>query len=298
MAEFIRPERMDVVIDTDAYNEIDDQFAISYALKNADRLNVLALYAAPFHNARSVGPEDGMVKSYDEILKLLELAEREDLKPVTYEGSRAYLTDEATPVDSPAARDLVARAKAYSPEHPLYVVALGAITNVASALILDPSIGKNLVISWLGGHAQHWHDTAEFNMMQDVAAARVVFDSDAELIQLPCHGVVSEFRTTGPELVYWLCGRNPLADYLARNVIEEAESYAKGKAWSRVIWDVTAVAYLLNDGDCFMRDREMLRPVPEYDNSYSYPQENRKPFRYVYGVDRDALMTDLFQKLI
>ena len=64
----------DLVIDTDAYNEIDDQFAISYALRAQDRLHLLALCAAPFHNKRSTGPADGMEKSYQEILKLLSLA--------------------------------------------------------------------------------------------------------------------------------------------------------------------------------------------------------------------------------
>lgn len=39
---------MDVVIDTDAYNEIDDQYAISYLVKKSDKLKLQALYAAPF----------------------------------------------------------------------------------------------------------------------------------------------------------------------------------------------------------------------------------------------------------
>ena len=65
--------KVDVVLDTDAYNEIDDQFAFAYLLKSKEKANVTAIYAAPFHNTRSVGPLDGMEKSYDEILKLLEL---------------------------------------------------------------------------------------------------------------------------------------------------------------------------------------------------------------------------------
>ena len=127
---------IDVVLDTDAYNEIDDQFAIAYLLKS-EGLRTLALYAAPFFNNNSTSPEDGMERSYDEIGKLLALMEKEC---PTYRGSRTYLPDEKTPVESPAARDLVERAMKYSPEKPLYVVAIGAITNVASALLLEPSI--------------------------------------------------------------------------------------------------------------------------------------------------------------
>ena len=61
-----RPVRM--VLDTDTYNEIDDQFAVVYALISPE-LDVQAVYAAPFHNNRSSGPGDGMEKSYEEILR-------------------------------------------------------------------------------------------------------------------------------------------------------------------------------------------------------------------------------------
>ena len=52
-----------LVLDTDAFNEIDDQFAIAYALKSADNMTVEALYAAPFFNELSSGPADGMEKA-------------------------------------------------------------------------------------------------------------------------------------------------------------------------------------------------------------------------------------------
>ncbi|MBS7176891.1 MAG: nucleoside hydrolase, partial [Clostridiales bacterium] len=49
-----RPEgKVDVVLDTDTYNEIDDQFALSYLVKSDDKLNLKAVYAAPFHNHHS-----------------------------------------------------------------------------------------------------------------------------------------------------------------------------------------------------------------------------------------------------
>ncbi|MCL1796700.1 MAG: nucleoside hydrolase, partial [Clostridia bacterium] len=64
-------EKIDMVLDTDAYNEVDDQFALAYALLSPEKLNVKAIYAAPFSNDRSTGPEDGMEKSYDEIVRLL-----------------------------------------------------------------------------------------------------------------------------------------------------------------------------------------------------------------------------------
>ena len=258
--------RVDVVLDTDAYNEIDDQFAISYLLKSKEKLNTKAIYAAPFLNSKSESPKDGMEKSYDEIFKILSLL---DEKVDVFKGSEKYLDNEDTPVISPAARDLAERVKNYSPQNPLYVVAIGAITNIASAMFLNPEVAKNSVVIWLGGHALHYHHTREFNMYQDIAAARVVMQSGVPFVQLPCMGVVNTFRVSKPELELWLKGKNALADYLAENTIKEADCYAKGTAWTRVIWDVTAVAWLLNSSDKFMESRIIPAPVPTYDSFYA-----------------------------
>ena len=91
---------VDVVLDTDAYNEIDDQFAIAYLLRSKPRLNTVALYAAPFSNALASTPGEGMEKSYHEILHLLTLCgETVDV----FRGACTYLPDENTPAASPAA---------------------------------------------------------------------------------------------------------------------------------------------------------------------------------------------------
>ena len=282
----------DVVLDTDAYNEIDDQYAIAYLLKNADKLHTKALYAAPFYyNGNSTSPADGMERSYQEIHHLLQLMDLDGQYPV-FRGSPDYLADEQTPQISPAAQDLARRAMDYTPDAPLYVVAIGAITNVASALLLEPRIKDRIVVVWLGGHAHHWPHTKEFNMMQDVAAARVLFNSGCSLVQLPCQGIVSEFRISEPELRHWLLGKNKLCTYLAQHTID-AVDYAVGQPWTRILWDVTAVAWLLGE---FTRDRMLPRPIPEYDHTYTHDPD-RHPFCYVYHIRRDALMHDLIEKL-
>ncbi len=287
---------VDAVLDTDAYNEIDDQFAIAYMLRSQDRMRVRAIYAAPFYNQKSSGARDGMIKSYDEIKHVLHIAGREDLYPAVCRGSEQFLSDERTPVASPAAQALIALSQSYTAEYPLYVIAIGAITNIASALLIDPELRQRIALIWLGGNAWHMDNTREFNMRQDVAAARVVFGCGVPLVQLPCLGVADQFYTTKPELEYWLKGKNPLCDYLVSNTVAEAESYAAGKPWSRVIWDVTAVAWLTGAGDEFMRDRIDSSPIPQYDHHYSF-DKNRHFMRYVYRINRDALMMDLFKKL-
>jgi hypothetical protein len=94
-------EPLRAVLDTDTFNEIDDQFAVVYALLSPSEIRLEALYAAPFHNARSTGPSDGMVKSYEEIRRLLDRLPGPH--PPVLHGSHSWLP--AAP--SPASEDLI-----------------------------------------------------------------------------------------------------------------------------------------------------------------------------------------------
>jgi inosine-uridine nucleoside N-ribohydrolase len=286
--------KIDVVIDTDTYNEIDDQFALAFLIKSDEKLRLKGIYAAPFFNENSESPGDGMEKSYGEIFNVLSLMKREDLSPLVQKGSPKYLSSEKEAVDSPAARALADLASGYTEEKPLYVIAIGAITNVASAILIKPEIVNRIVIVWLGGNALHWPDNREFNLFQDVAAARIIFGCGAALVQLPCMGVVSAFTTSGPELEYWLRGKNGLCDYLVDYTAESALKDGGLPNWTRAIWDVTAVGWLL-DGD-YMLDRLEHSPVPEYDHRWSFDPA-RHFYRYVYHIHRDRLFDALFKKL-
>lgn len=291
------PQKMiDAVLDTDTYNEVDDQFALVYMLKSDDRINLRAIYAAPFHNEKSDSPADGMKKSYDEIIKILDLLNMQSYKENVYRGSQNYMKDEKTPVESDAMRDLINRARKYTLDNPLYVVCIGTITNVASAIAAAPDIAGKIVVIWLGGHDINSNNGCrEFNMMQDIAAARVIFGCAAPVVQLPCNGVVSSFAISSLELDFWLKGKNRICDYLVDIVMKEQEDVL-GKPWSRIIWDVTAVAWLLNDNDKFMDS--VLKPccMPEYDMRYAHGGE-LKIIRYVNYIKRDALFEDLINKL-
>ncbi|CAM3301860.1 nucleoside hydrolase [Vagococcus fessus] len=286
--------RVDVVIDTDTYNEIDDQFALAYLIQSDEKLDLKAVYAAPFFNHHSESPEDGMERSYQEIFNCYKLMREERYNDVTFRGSTKFLTDEKTPVDSEAARDLVERSKNYNEENPLYVVGIAAATNLASAILLDPTIVDRIVILWLGGLSYDWHDNKSFNSGQDVAAARVLMDSGVPLVQFPGKNVISAFTTTGPELEYWLKGKNAFCDYMIEKTEEEARICYGGKVWSRAIWDVVPVAWLL-DGE-FMLDTLIKSPIMQYNDYYSF-DPRRHFIKYVYRIERDNLMNDLFTKI-
>ena len=259
-------------------------------------MNVKAIYAAPFFNDNSDSPKDGMEKSYNEIFKILDLL---SISTDVYKGSETYLPDEATPVMSPAALDLVERSRGYSNDDPLYVVAIGAITNIASALLIDPTLKDRRYVVWLGGHAHEWNDTREFNMYQDVPAARVVMSSGVPFVQLPCMGVVSEFAFNKAEVSSWIDDSKPLAKYLAENTVRFCDIYTPDGSWSKVIWDVVAVAYLLDGEDKgYVKTKILPARLPNSDNIYEEAAPDAPMIKYVYALDKEKILEDMKEKIL
>ena len=78
--------------------------------------------------------------------------------------------------------------------------------------------------------------------------------------------------------------------------MDEVKSYAEGRVWSRVIWDVTTIGWLLNDNGHFMQEKLIPTPIPQYDHHYSQSC-SRVLCKYVYHINRDALFGDLFNHL-
>lgn len=278
-----------MVLDTDTYNEIDDQFALVYALLSPERLKVEAIYAAPFLNKRAKSPGHGMELSYEEIERLLSKMDKLGEYPV-FRGATEYL-DKDHPVSNPAVDDLIARARASSPDDPLYVVAIGAITNIATALLLAPDIINHMVLVWLGGNALDWPSAAEFNLQQDVPAAQTVLDCGAPFVLVPCRGVTTHLFSTVPEIERYVEPHGEIGAFLAQRFKEYSTEHL---GWSKVIWDVATIAYLLNDS--WTPHTLIQSPVLSSDKTWS-ANPHRHLIRYVTHVNRDPIFKDFFQKL-
>jgi inosine-uridine nucleoside N-ribohydrolase len=282
--------RVRMVLDTDTFNEIDDQFAIVQALLSPDRLDLQAIYAAPFQNARASGPAEGMQLSYDEILRLLERLQR-PAEGLVYRGVREYVGPQKLFRDSEAVDDLIARAREGSTASPLYVVAIAAISNVASAILKAPDIVDKIVVVWLGGHSFEWKDTREFNLRQDVGGAQILFDSGVPIVLLPCMGVVSHLHSNVPEIERYVepCGE------IGRFLSMRFKAYSTDHiGWSKEIWDMAAVAWVL-DAD-WAPSFVVSSPILTDQVTWSF-DKSRHPIRYVYHIDRDAIMKDFFRKI-
>ena len=344
--QFPTEEIVDIVIDTDAYNEVDDQFAIAWALRSPERINVEAVYAAPFCS-QALGkmmvmfgqkpirltremlgegvhfadtPAEGMELSYQEILHLFSLL---DISPEgrVFRGSTAYIEDDPGrgPVESEAARDLVRRAMARPEGKRLYVLAIGAITNVVSALMMEPAIADKITVVWLGGQPPYFKNGVEFNLLQDMPASQHIFNCGVPLVLIPCLGVASHLTVTMSELETRLIGRSKVGDYLGRIVMDAlkpsggffamkgytggmddvpAEVWkrypTKASAPSRTVWDISTVGYIMNPNWTV----SSLAPSPVLNDDMTWGRdEARHPIRLCYYLNRNPIFGDLFEKL-
>lgn len=280
--------RVAVVLDTDAANEIDDQFALTYACLSTERLSLEAVYAAPFVNDACPTPEMGMSASHEEIVRVLDALGASD-RPRVVQGARRWLAEGVEAASSPAAADLVTRANAA--QDLLYVVAIGAPTNVAAAIATAPEIVERIVVVWLGGNAAYWHRGIEYNAEQDLAASRVLFDSRVPLIHVPCYPVTEQFRISGPEIDRFVRGRGSIGDLLADLYDGATRS---NEAGSRILWDLGPIAWFVDP--TWMATTAVHSPILTSEGTWSHDTA-RHLIAEVRSVDRDAILADLFGKL-
>ena len=209
-----------MIIDTDTANEIDDQYALAWALLSPERLTLEGVTAVPFsfahhrdkliksvellqrgktavgggrtlhgrsgglgqaawwHRAeaagtsRFVGPDEGD----GTVLSAKSSAFSTSVMSTPGAASCAALPatwpTSAAPIDSPAAQFIVERARANG-ERPLYMLAMGALTNIASALLMAPDIIENIVVVWTSGFPSYapFSNEPSLNLVQDRLAS-------------------------------------------------------------------------------------------------------------------------------
>ena len=231
-----------------------------------------------------------MELSYQEILRLLQRLGR-SANGFAFRGSPATWVPAVSRATRTRCATWLPAAWRSPDDDPLYVVAIGAITNVASALLTEPALAEKIVVVWLGGHALTWPDTREFNLRQDVPAARVVLDCGVPLVLVPCMGVTSHLHTTVPEIDRHVAPHGELGAFLASRY---KEMRADHFAWSRVLWDVATIAWLL---DPAWVPSELV-PSPVLTDQVTWSVDRRRHLvRCASFVHRDPIFRDLFRKL-
>jgi purine nucleosidase len=283
-------KKIRLIVNTDAANEADDQFAIVHALLTP-RFIIKGIIAAHFGTKRT---NESMQESYDECLKLLDLMEITD-EVGLYRGAEMKMPDEQTPAPSEGA-DLIIREAMSDDDKPLFVVFLGPITDLASAYLKEPAIENRLTAIWIGGGA-YPNGENEFNLGNDIEAANVVMRSNIPLWQVP-RNVYTTIRVSIAELLVKVKPYGKVGDYLFQQLydfnfrLKDNMRFPKGEMWS--LGDSPAISLLLDYHDY---GYDMI-PAPRITQDMKYVHyQNERLIRVYNYVDSRFTLEDMFAKL-
>lgn len=245
-----------------------------------------------------VEPDAGMEESYQEILKVDRLMGT-GLQNRIFRGSPGFLPDADTPLETEAAHHLIERAMQPS-DRPLYVVAIGATTNLASALLMEPRIADRIVIVWTSAYPT-WSGiyNYSFNLEQDLPASQLLFSSGVPMVYLPGYYLGAQLRLSKPEIETWIKGRGDIGNYLHHLYMnnplypQRGIHEIPGRSW--VIWDLINFAWLINPD--WVPSRIVPTPRLGNDQRWHHDDAPGTEMREAYEVSRDAIMADFLAKL-
>lgn len=276
-----------VIIDTDAGCEIDDQFAILYALCARDKMDVLSINAAPVGVVEDF--EKNMLMVYDEINRVIGKLRGAENIPV-YHGGRVPMEVLGDIVHSPAADNIVKTVM--ESDERIYVLGLGGATNIASALLIEPKIADKICVIWLGTDYLFRDEMREFNLSQDYTAGQVVLNSGCPLVLCTDYAVAA-LESNLDELTQ-LAGVNPHGTYLAE-IAREYHGYdGYPVPWKRTIWDFAAPAILALPKSATLE----IMPTPLLtDDRRAAIDKTRHKMIMLMKLDRDMIYKDSFDRM-
>ena len=279
-----------VILSTDIGNEIDDQWAIAYMMASPD-LEVLGVMSA---HSPSL-PDPSGYRSYlllkDEIENRLGLA----VHPPILQGGDAALKDKQTAQSNEAVLFLVEQSKRFSRENRLTVLVIGAATDVASAILVDPSIVDRIRVVSMAFKDQASAD--EYNVLNDIPAWQVLLGSKVPLVIGPkdvCRKDLAMYYEQARTLLSkdgvvgaWLWSE--WNDWYFRMVKPlRKDDFSKPRA----IWDLITVAYV----EGFATTE--TKPRPSFGDDFNVTSKSgRGTVEWITHVDSERLWSDFQARL-
>ena len=253
-----------VILSTDVGNEIDDQWAIVWLLTDPafDVRGILSAHAPSL-------PDPSAHASFRILRNVVEQRLGLAVHPPLLEGSSLPLASRSAPQPSAATDFLLAQSRGFTPDHPLTVLVIGAATDVASALIADPTLAQRIRVVAMAFRSLGPGGANEYNEQNDPRAWQVLLHSDAPLTIGTAE--VCE-RTLGLNFAQardLLAGHGPVAAWLWQEYqtwyfanVKPLRVNDFSKSW--VIWDVITLAYVrgLATGTA--------QPRPELDDTMNF----------------------------
>lgn len=291
------PKKIRVIISTDCKNEADDQFALAQQMMTP-KFIIKGIVASHFElNPQTYGSGNTADASLHEIDKILGLMGLKGICPVE-KGTEYPLEDEQTPAVSDGAGLIIREAMREDP-HPLYIICQGALTDLASAILMRPEICGKMTAIWVGGGA-YPEGGFEFNCKADIAAANVLMRSDMPVWQIPIN-VYKQVSVSLAELQLHVASCGAIGKYLFEQMCEfnnkcaDIPHWPHGEVWG--LGDSAAIGVLMEETE--KTDIYDMQPAPEIgygDMRYSF-EKSQKDIRVYNTVNSRLILNDLFSKL-
>ena len=294
-------KRVRYIVHTDCKNEADDQYTLAHILMTP-KLDVKGIVAGHFDGATRFnpvfGPGETAKASYDEVLKVMNLMHLSGQCPVLM-GAPVALANEMTPIDSEGARFIIEEAMKED-DRPLFIGIQGGITDLASAILMEPRICDRMTAIWIGG-GDYPKGGFEFNLMQDVHAANVVFKSSMPLWQVPV-STYKQFSVSLAELQYKVKPHGKIGAYLFNQLVELNHKLSNlpipwphGEIWH--MGDEGVLAALMEDMQFDLGFRVVPAPAVDPETMSYLPGSSDRMIRVYSSMNVRTVLEDFFCKL-
>lgn len=284
-----------VILDNDAGCEFDDQYAIVHAM-GSPKIELLSLNAALYYCDQY--PFDvSQDHSYDANMRIVNVTHTD--YPV-YRGAYCPISSlpEIGPVDSPAAQNIIKTAM--EADELIYVLVTGAITNVASAILMEPAIKEKICVIWIAGNAFDLPNNDEYNLMNDYRAGQIVLNCGVPLVLVPSFSGIPKHGTASlvaNKETFKAITTNSDAGVFFRETWpaefdDSPYSYTHGGSdWRRIIWDI-AVTAILTIPETYTFS---VIPAPVFtDDIKVVTDSTRHKIIYMDTMDHKAVFDDVF----
>ena len=296
-----KQKQVRLLIYTDCANEADDQYTLAHLLMTP-KFDVKGIIAAHFnmntqYEEFGIAPGSTAKRSMDEIEKVLDLMGLTGQYPLAT-GSGYPLKDETTPIESEATKMIIEEAMKED-ERPLYIGCQGSITDLASAILLQPEICERMTAIWIGG-GDYPEGGDEFNLHQDIHAGNVLFSSTMPVWQIT-KKVYKTLAVSLAELQLKVkpCGK--IGEYLFTQLIELNDKLAMIPFWPHgELWglgDEGVFSVLMQESEREDNFHMVSAPRVDLNDMHYIHHVGNREIRVYDSIDYRLTLEDLFAKL-
>jgi len=298
--------KLSVIFDTDANNELDDQHAMAYLFSNMDYFDIKAITV---NATRGGGDIHEQFKEAERIMALYKVADEIPL----LKGANNSYEEIKGEIDNlnfdgfKAVNFIISEAKKCKHKK-LVVIAVGKLTNLALALQKSPTIAENIRLIWLGSN---YPSSGEYNLENDIASMNYVLQTNVEfemvtvsygeltgtaIVSVTQQEVNDNMPGVGPKISNPITGRHGgefdnFGDYSV-NLFKHIDY--NGDPPSRALYDMAAVAIVKNSK--WAEPTIINCPIMIDKNWVEQPNNNRKITVWKY-FDKKRIIADFYCSL-